>query len=231
MTTPAAPTGPGPDRYLHHRAGAVTLYLGDALDVLRELPDQSVHCVVTSPPYYGMRDYGVSGQLGLEPTPEAYVDRLCAVFAQVRRVLAATGTCWLNLGDGFTSVGGASGAMAATGLTTRLSQLPRPEAVDPATHGRWRRNWGLPPKNLLGLPWRVAFALQDQGWWLFSGGGRSSGAGSPHFCSSALILGRYELQQWWCKRRGGVSSISVVIDIGSARDWVPNRWSAALRSK
>ncbi|MEU7221129.1 DNA-methyltransferase [Nocardia iowensis] len=84
---------------LYHRDEVTTLHLGDALDVLREMPDSSVDCVVTSPPYWGLRDYGVPGQYGQEMTPEQYVERLRAVFAEIRRVLTIDGTCWLNLGD------------------------------------------------------------------------------------------------------------------------------------
>lgn len=100
----------------------------DALELLQQLPDESINCIVTSPPYYGLRDYGVDGQIGLEQTPAAYVARLAAVFREARRVLRADGTCWINLGDSFSS-----------SIT-------------------------LPEKSLIGIPWRVAFALQDDGW-------------------------------------------------------------------
>lgn len=80
-----------------------TVVCADALDWLRSLPDESVHCIITSPPYYGLRDYGADGQLGLENTPEQYVARLVALFAEARRVLRADGTCWLNLGSSFCS--------------------------------------------------------------------------------------------------------------------------------
>jgi DNA modification methylase len=130
------------------RDAASTLYVGDARVVLSSLPDRSADCVVTSPPYWGKRDYGVTGQYGHEPDPTAYVDTLRAVFAEARRVLADDGTCWLNLGDSY-SVGGGT----AHGKHAYLGQ-----------HLAVHRVAGMPPKNLLGIPWRVAFALQDDGW-------------------------------------------------------------------
>ena len=148
----------------YYRDDTVTLLLGDALAVLSGLPDQSVNCVVTSPPYYGLRDYGTEGQYGLEETPAAYVEQLRQVFAEARRVLAADGTLWLNLGDSYAGSWGAQGrdgskhagkqanVVAAGGYATNHSRT-----------GSTRP--GMPPaKNLLGIPWRVAFALQDDGW-------------------------------------------------------------------
>lgn len=131
---------------------SVTLYHGDALKALRELPDASVDCCVTSPPYYGLRDYGVDGQYGLEPSPTVYVERLVGVFAEVRRVLALSGTLWLNLGDSYSS---ASGGAPTSGNPTSTggSRVVRPRTQD-----------SVPPKNLLGIPWMVAFALQADGW-------------------------------------------------------------------
>jgi DNA modification methylase len=112
----------------------VTIYCGDCIDVMRELPEESVNCVVTSPPYWQLRDYGINGQIGLEATLEDYIGKLVAVFREVRRLLAPDGTCWVNLGDTY---------------ATR-------------NHGVIKR------KDLCGLPWRVAFALQDDGWHLRS---------------------------------------------------------------
>jgi site-specific DNA-methyltransferase (cytosine-N4-specific) len=132
----------------HWQDAASTLFVGDARDVLSSLPTASADCIVTSPPYWGKRDYGVPGQYGREPDPAAYVDTLRAVFAEARRVLADDGTCWLNLGDSY-SVGGGS----ATGLHAYVGQ-----------HLTGRKAPGLRAKNLLGNPWRVAFALQDDGW-------------------------------------------------------------------
>ncbi len=131
---------------------------GDALTELRKLPDESVNCCVTSPPYWGLRDYGVPGQLGLEKTPEEYVAHMVEVFREVRRVLRTDGTLWLNLGDSY--AGGGKGNYG-TGISThggavakhaKGSDFPVPD--------------GLKPKDLVGIPWRVAFALQADGWWL-----------------------------------------------------------------
>lgn len=136
---------------------SATILQGDALAVLAGLPDASVHCVVTSPPYYGLRDYGVDGQIGLEDTPAEYVDRLVAVFREVRRVLRADGVCWLNIGDSYandTKWGGNTGGKHAIGLHGKTNV------------GRGRKQTGAKPKDLLGIPWRLAFALQDDGWWL-----------------------------------------------------------------
>ena len=125
-----------------------TLYVGDARTVLSGMPDQSANCIVTSPPYWGKRDYRVAGQYGHEDTPQAYVDTLRETFAEAHRVLADDGTCWLNLGDSYSaSSGGATGLHAYLGPHITTHRVP-----------------GLPAKNLLGLPWRVAFALQDDGW-------------------------------------------------------------------
>ena len=147
----------------------LTLYGGDCRDVLRELPAESVHTVVTSPPYWGLRDYGVGGQLGLEPTPEAYVENMVAVFREVRRVLRADGTLWLNLGDSYASkpagVDGVSRSSGLNGIGSANYQASLRRSV-----GTKRSTLveGLPEKNLVGIPWRVAFALQADGWYLRS---------------------------------------------------------------
>ena len=138
----------------HYEDDTVTLHHGDSLDILRTLPDQSVDCCVTSPPYFGLRDYGTEGQYGLEASPAEYVETMRALFAEVRRVLADDGTLWLNLGDTYYS-----GKGAAVG----------PDKKQPARRGYIRpvdksgADWAK-PKSLLGIPWRVAFALQDDGW-------------------------------------------------------------------
>jgi site-specific DNA-methyltransferase (adenine-specific) len=138
------------------------LLRGDALAGLAQLPDESVQCVVTSPPYWGLRDYGNDGQLGLEPSPEEYTARLVGVFREVRRVLREDGTLWLNLGDSYTSGG-------------RKERDPGRSKIHPAFEGesfadglRPDTPVGLKPKDLVGVPWRVAFALQADGWWLRS---------------------------------------------------------------
>ena len=137
----------------------VTLYHGGVLETLRELPAESVDCVVTSPPYWGLRDYGTPGQLGLEPTPEQYVERMVEVFREVRRVLAAHGTVWLNLGDSYNGGGGGnygSGLNVSAHQTNPTAGRDKPVAAN------------LKPKDLVGIPWRVAFALQADGWYLRS---------------------------------------------------------------
>src|SRR5262252_4692534 len=133
------------------------LIRGDARTI--PLCDGCVDCVVTSPPYYGLRNYGASGQLGLEPTPEAYVANLVAVFREIRRVLNPYGTVWLNLGDSY-SGSGMPGGTTSNGSATRFDRM---------FHGFRREGVGwVKQKDLLGIPWRVAFALQADGWYLRS---------------------------------------------------------------
>ena len=140
---------------IYYQDDAVTLHHGDALEVLRSLHDTSVDCCVTSPPYFGLRDYGEPGQYGLEDSPAAYVETMRALFSEVRRVLAHDGTLWLNLGDSY-SGGARSTYDVDNGKTgSRGHSVTRPQTA-------------LPSKNLLGIPWRVAFALQDDGWILRS---------------------------------------------------------------
>jgi DNA modification methylase len=186
-----------------------TLYQGDALEVLRGLPDESVHMCVTSPPYWGLRDYGtgsweggdkacsherqsavsrassgldgatttqggaiayrdvcgkcgarrVDRQLGLEETPELYVERMVAVFREVRRVLRADGTLWLNIGDSYAGGGPDRGGTSNIGRTGTRRERPGHERVKVPP-------LGLKPKDLVGIPWRLAFALQADGWYL-----------------------------------------------------------------
>jgi len=130
-----------------------TIQIGDSRQLLAAMPDKSVHCCVTSPPYYGLRDYGHAGQIGLEQSPEAYVAELVAVFREVKRVLRDDGTLWLNLGDSYAN-GGRKSRATDTKLPARAAET-RPD--DPP---------GLKPKDLIGIPWRVAFALQADGWYL-----------------------------------------------------------------
>jgi DNA modification methylase len=142
----------------------VTLHTGDCLEVLRTLPAESVNCCVTSPPYFGLRDYGCEGQIGLEETPAAYIARLVAVFAAVRRVLTDDGCCWVNLGDSYAGGGGYW-----------------PDAPSNSTHAKAKRGTsqnrgsvggGIKPhgsvkqKDLVGIPWMFAFAVRDDGWFL-----------------------------------------------------------------
>ncbi len=203
--------GAEPGGKVGHRLSTFRIIHADVLDGLRSLPDASVHCCVTSPPYWGLRDYGtakweggdaacdhkggrdqsaastVSGgapylgsegiqrgtcgkcgatrvdqQLGLERTPEEYVAAMVAVFREVRRVLRADGTCWINLGDSYAAGGNGRRDMAS---------LPRPKGghvTDPGYYSQRAVPLGLKPKDLVGIPWRVAFALQADGWYLRS---------------------------------------------------------------
>lgn len=135
--------------------GQVTLLLGDVREVLRELPAESVNCVVTSPPYWSLRDYGVRGQLGLEPTPEMFVAHMVEVFREVRRVLRPDGTLWLNIGDSYSS--GGRGYYDASPGANKGHHVAR---------NRPRAPYGMKPKDLVGIPWMLAFALRADGWWL-----------------------------------------------------------------
>jgi len=144
---------------------------GDCATVLPTLPAESVQCCVTSPPYFGLRDYGHEGQIGLEETPEAFVSRLVSVFREVRRVLANDGTLWLNLGDSYAGSWGAQGKQGAGGqMATRRISEARQVAAHPkrGSHTGTIRQMGLKPKDLIGVPWAVAFALRADGWLLRS---------------------------------------------------------------
>jgi DNA modification methylase len=136
----------------------VRIINGDCRDALASMVAGSVHCCVTSPPYWGLRDYGVEGQLGLEPTYHLYIERMVKVFREVRRVLRDDGTLWLNLGDSYANDGKWGGETG--GKQAYLSDIDRKRC------GREKRVTGLKPKDLIGIPWRVAFALQADGWWL-----------------------------------------------------------------
>lgn len=142
----------------YYQDESVTLHLGDALEVSRTLPDESVDCIVTSPPYFGLRDYGNDGQYGAEASPAEYVETMRALFAELRRVLADDGTLWLNLGDSYYS---GKGSPTQPDLKNE-ARRPAGRSLDKPGQ-KWAR-----PKNLLGVPWRVAFALQDDGWILRS---------------------------------------------------------------
>lgn len=136
----------------------LTILQGDALEVLKTLPDCSVNCCVTSPPYYGLRDYGVDGQIGLEPTPTEFVDRLVGVFREVRRVLTDDGTCWVNMGDSY--AGSGKGARSRDDVQKEV-YMPKPGGAEASMP---KVPCGLKPKDLMGIPWRLAFALQADGW-------------------------------------------------------------------
>lgn len=129
--------------------------MGDAMEKLKEIPDESIQCCVTSPPYWGLRDYGVEGQIGQEKTPEEYVAKMVKVFGEVRRTLKEDGVMWLNIGDSYAGSGGAG---------NQFGQLER--GLEKYKQGGRPTEIGLKPKDLVGIPWRVAFALQADGWWL-----------------------------------------------------------------
>jgi DNA modification methylase len=136
---------------------------GDCIESLKQLANESVQCCVTSPPYFGLRDYGHDGQIGLEATPDEYVAKLVQVFREVRRVLKDDGTLWLNLGDSYATNGGAHGNRKdnQTGVGGR-----RTHANGGGDQEARRAPPGLKSKDLIGIPWRVAFALQADGWYL-----------------------------------------------------------------
>lgn len=140
-----------------------TIHVGDCLHELQTLPDESAHCCITSPPYFGLRDYGVDGQIGLEQTPAEFVSRLVEVFREVRRVLRDDGTLWVNMGDSYAGSWGAHGrddmglggqSLSARQIAASARKLKKPNHI------------GFKPKDLMGLPWRLAIALQDDGWYL-----------------------------------------------------------------
>jgi DNA modification methylase len=144
----------------------LTVYGGDCREVMRSMEPESVHCVVTSPPYWGLRDYGDAGQLGLEPTPEEYVANMVEVFREVRRVLRSDGTVWLNLGDSY-AAGGSGGYSDKSTLSGFTSPDTKGRVMNAAPM-QLSAPSGLKPKDLVGIPWRVAFALQADGWYLRS---------------------------------------------------------------
>lgn len=143
--------------------GGATLHQGDCLRALKTMPDRSIQCCVTSPPYFGLRSYmddahpDKAAEIGTEQTPDEYVAKLVAVFAEVRRVLKDDGVCWVNLGDSYANDakwGGSSGGKHVTALHGDTGI------------GRGKKSTGLKPKDLIGIPWRVAFALQADGFYL-----------------------------------------------------------------
>ncbi len=135
---------------------------GDSIEVMRGMELESVHCCITSPPYWGLRSYGVDGAYGLEPTLEEYIANMVEVFREVRRVLRKDGSLWLNLGDVFAHNGASGGASPDGARKGRVADRAAQEKMGYTVPS------GLKPKDLIGLPWRVAFALQADGWWLRS---------------------------------------------------------------
>lgn len=139
--------------------GDCTLHCGDALGVLKTMPSEPVQTCITSPPYWGLRDYGHEGQMGLENSPEEYVGKLVEVFREVRRVLRNDGTLWLNLGDTYAGRGNGGGnGWGFIGENKGRDTYKTKRDTPP----------GLKPKDLVGIPWRVALALQSDGWYLRS---------------------------------------------------------------
>jgi DNA modification methylase len=141
---------------------------GDCSIRLRELAAGSVQCVVTSPPYWGLRDYGIPGQLGLESTPEEYITKMVEVFREVRRVLRDDGTVWLNMGDCYAGSTPVGEAIHDYKSTRNLRMAERGTVETKGTHTGRPAVAGLKVKDLVGLPWRLAFALQADGWYLRS---------------------------------------------------------------
>lgn len=138
---------------------SVRIIVGDALAELCKLADESVNCILSSPPYWRQRNYNHPDQIGLEQTPEEYIDRLVVVFREARRVLRSDGVCWVNLGEKWASGGNGGGG-------SFMEQ--RGEAW---SHAKGSKGWRSPPsgykdKDLVGLPWMLAFALRSDGWWL-----------------------------------------------------------------
>lgn len=154
-----------------HMIRPIKIHHGDALTVLRTLPAESIHCCVTSPPYWGLRDYGVAGQLGLERTPEEYITRMVEVFREVRRVLRADGTCWVNIGDSYAGSWGAQGRQGDGAIKGRSACYERQIAAaakKASRIGSIPESSVLKPKDLVGIPWMLAFALRADGWYLRS---------------------------------------------------------------
>ncbi len=136
----------------------IQILQGDAIKQLEKLDDKSINTCITSPPYWGLRDYGENNQLGLEETPDEFVDNLVKVFREVKRVLRDDGTVWLNLGDSYARTGGDS---------SKKGRHWDDRKNNPNTgHNRYAKDIGLKQKDLVGIPWRVALALQQDGWYL-----------------------------------------------------------------
>jgi DNA modification methylase len=152
--------------------GLSTIITGDCIDGMRTLPAGVVQTCVTSPPYWGLRDYGCAGQIGLEPTPDEYVARMRDVMREVWRVLRDDGTLWLNLGDSYAGSWGNQGRTEERGtqrpINGPMMQNLAPYPVKQSNTGAIPKGSGLKPKDLVGIPWRVAFALQADGWYLRS---------------------------------------------------------------
>lgn len=137
--------------------------VGDCLKLLRAMPSESVQCCVTSPPYYGLRNYGMDGQMGLEETPTQFIDNMVVAFREVRRVLRPDGTLWMNMGD---SYAGSWGAHGRDDMGIGVSAISQRQAMASQRKAKVVNHDEYKPKDLMGMPWRLALALQDDGWWL-----------------------------------------------------------------
>lgn len=132
----------------------VTIHVGDCIEQMRNIPDESIDTVITSPPYWGLRDYGNDAQLGLEQTVDEYITNMVKVFDEVKRILKPQGTLWLNIGDSYNGSGGSGGDYNEGGIKEGQPKYGKKNTPN------------LKPKDLVGIPWRLAFALQESGWWL-----------------------------------------------------------------
>ena len=143
------------------------ILIGDVRERLKELPDQSVNCCVTSPPYWGLRDYGNDGQIGLEQTPDAFIAELVSVFNEIKRVLRDDGTLWVNMGDSYSShkdCKSVSQTLARGGSSELASVIEKGKSV--SRNSKMLKSVGLKNKDLVGIPWMLAFALRADGWYL-----------------------------------------------------------------
>ena len=139
------------------------VFCGDAAEILKSLPQGSANMCVTSPPYYGLRDYGMEEQIGTEQTPQEYVERLIKVFDEVYRVLMDDGTLWLNIGDSYAGSGKGKGLLQEDNVKDR--PIYDKESKVFSMPNRWEN---IKSKDLIGIPWMLAFALRERGWYLRS---------------------------------------------------------------
>jgi DNA modification methylase len=140
------------------------IYCGNCIDILETFPDRSIDCCITSPPYYGLRDYGVNGQIGNEDTPEQYIENLVIVFEEVKRILKDDGVLWLNIGD---SWAGSNQGAGTKNLSKKQSSNHGTNYMISKTHkSKLSKLNGYKPKDLIGIPWMAAFALRENGWYL-----------------------------------------------------------------
>ena len=140
------------------------IYYGNCINVLQTFPNKSINCCITSPPYYGLRDYGVSGQIGNEDTPEQYIENLVVVFDEVKRILKDDGVLWLNLGDSW--AGSNQGAGTKNPTLKQVSNHGTNYMTAERHKSKLSKLNGYKPKDLIGIPWMAAFALREAGWYL-----------------------------------------------------------------